>query len=543
MAIRFAETTLGTVEGCALTDNMTVFKGVPYAAPPVGDLRWRPPAEAVHWKGIRKCDTFAKAAYQRFINFGPVVEDFDYVGYPEISEDCLYLNIWTGAASAQERRPVYVWFHGGGLTNGFPNEVEYNPEALVNRGIIVVQVAQRLNLLGYFAIPQMRQEGGARNFGLLDQLKAIDWIYENISSFGGNPDNITAGGQSGGTTKCLSMISSKMSKGRVKRVICESAFRPTLKLLDLNLAEQIGTDYLKFVGLNPEMSMEELRKVPVENLYVPGALQYAQPGDLIRDDVTLDQDNLGLCQEIYGTAVDVLGGVNWGEADIFAETDVSPYTYNHYRPIPRKPAGAIDNHMSTEEFYAHFRKLLGDLYDEYEFEKLIKVNDSTAWKTGKWLASLGLTGAGAYRNTVICHRRFGQRIHEINQTQQTYVYYWTHLLPQYPEAVGTNNDIDKQLAWHCSEMWFTFASLRPGTPPKRPWRKLDYQMAETAVSYWANFIMTGNPNGKGLPYWPPVNENMGYMVLGNEKIAENAETGTELDALIREYVRLNIEKD
>lgn len=201
MAIGNVRTKYGIVRGIEFEGDysgITIFKGIPYAAPPVAELRWAPPADPVPWEGIRNCDTYGPAAMQIFLRDRHAVEYY-FSGTPKCSEDCLYLNVTTGAAETGEKRPVYMWFHGGGLTNCFSYEEQFNPQEMAKNGIVVVTVGHRLSLFGYLALPQLSREQGGHsgNYGFMDQLKALEWVRENIEAFGGNPECITVGGHGG----------------------------------------------------------------------------------------------------------------------------------------------------------------------------------------------------------------------------------------------------------------------------------------------------------------------------------------------------------
>ena len=276
MPIGIVETKFGKMCGVELEgkyEGITLFKGVPYAAPPVGKLRWAPPQDPESWDGVRTCDKYGDAPYQQF-RYGDIASsvliggEFYYQGYPTLSEDCLYINICTGAAKAGEKRPVYLWYHGGGLTNGFSYEIEFDPSELARKGIIVVQVGQRLNVFGYMSLPQVTAEQGkSGNYGLMDQIKALDWVYENIEAFGGDPENISVGGESGGTWRACAIASTPVSKGRVKRVIAESWILWRMKYHTLDQAEKIGTDYLQLIGLDSGLSLDELRALDAARIF------------------------------------------------------------------------------------------------------------------------------------------------------------------------------------------------------------------------------------------------------------------------------------
>lgn len=228
------ETAYGKVQGINSTDEnyqeVVEFRGIPYAAPPVDDLRWKPPVDPEKWDDVLVCDTYKDIPMQVLggAEVEPYKTDIYYDGVPKMSEDCLYLNVMTteDSLSSTEKKPVYVWFHGGGLNSCYTFEPEGNGEAFAKNGIVVVTVEQRLGVFGYLSLPQLSEEQGqSGNYGLMDQIKAMEWIKENIANFGGDPENITVGGQSGGTTKAMAMTASPKMDVKVDKLILEKIGR------------------------------------------------------------------------------------------------------------------------------------------------------------------------------------------------------------------------------------------------------------------------------------------------------------------------------
>lgn len=531
MAIGIVKTKYGMVEGTEFTGEyagITLFKGIPYAAPPVGRLRWRPPEDPASWEGIRSCDAYGPAAVQIFLQDRHAVEYY-YQGNPECSEDCLYLNVTTGAARAGEKRPVYMWFHGGGLTNCFSYEPQFNPQEMAKRGIVVITVGHRLGLFGYLALPQLSREQGGRsgNYGFMDQLKALQWVVENIEAFGGDPDCITVGGQSGGSLKAAAMAATPVTKGRVKRVISHSGLKMKCRFRTLAEAEQQGRNYLRYIGLQPDCPLEQLREMGTWQLF-SDAPRAIMPGDMVCDAELVPFPTLQQGIERYAASVDFLSGSNLGEADVFAESRAALGT------------DSVKTYVKTirneADFRAHFRNLLGPLYDTYDADHALEPGD-VPYRTARHLAGLGLAGWEGmnFSRNVMLNRMFGVRRLQLGHTGNTFTYYWTHLEPCRPEDYGTERDPQRLLAWHSSELWYTFASLRPGVPPLRPWEPLDYEVARRMCGYWTNFIKTGNPNGDGLPGWPRSDEHYGWMELGDEAVAHTWED-TRLEQLIRAFV-------
>jgi len=548
VAIGIVSTKYGKIQGVELDGKykgITLFKGIPYAKPPVGNLRWRPPEDIEPWDGVKICDQYGPAPIQQFryddIDSSVIVGSENYfLGYPEVSEDCLYINICTGAAEAGEKRPVFMWYHGGGLTNGFSYEIEFDPSELARKGIVVVQVGQRLNIFGYMSLPQVTAEQGkSGNYGLMDQIKALDWVYENIEVFGGDPENITVGGQSGGTWKAAAIAATPASKGRVKRVIAQSWVQWMLKYHTLEQAEEIGTNYLKLMGIDPDTSLEELRAIDAKKLF-----GYKVPRDLLPGDMTYDGELVPCLTQReafdkYLGGVDFLCGSTFGEAEVFAEGGAQKLFYGHYNEASNKSLGMHDGRKldTAEKFYSYYKELLGEMYFKYDFEKYVKVTDENAWRTARRLATLGVCEMGkiSISRSLMLHRVFGKYITQKYPQNRVYAYLWSHIMPVKPEYIDKGLDPEVLLAFHSSELWYTFASLREGVPPTRPWNELDYKLADIISSYWSNFIRTGDPNGEGLPYWPAVGDDFGYIDLDDDiKPGKGANSG--LDAIARELV-------
>ena len=271
--IRITRTKQGMVRGLPAADPyITSFKGIQFAKPPVGDLRWRAPQEAMEYIGIKDCFEFAPISLQN--TPGENKEDFysrEWNLYPEIpmSEDCLYLNIWTPAKTIEERLPVYVWYFGGALQFGNTAEMEFDGERIARRGIVVVSVNYRINVFGFFAHPELTREHpeAPANFGNLDQKAGLQWVYENIMAFGGDPQQITIGGQSAGGGSVLTQLNDASNKLYIKRAVVESGMflspfhdspYPTLEQL-----EKQGETFFEKLGIK---SLREARELPASYL-------------------------------------------------------------------------------------------------------------------------------------------------------------------------------------------------------------------------------------------------------------------------------------
>ena len=217
----------GRIEGVMDEEGVAVYKGIPYAAPPVGDLRWKKPQPVQPWQGVRKCDKWGDASLQGGQEKGSFYwKEFYQDGNPPMSEDCLYLNVWTPAAGQTDADlPVMFWIHGGAFQNGFGHEIEFDGDAMAKKGVVLVTINYRLGMCGFLAHPLLTAENdgkGSGNYGLFDQLAALKWVKKNIASFGGNPDNVTVFGQSAGAGSVQALISSPLAKGYIQRAIIQS---------------------------------------------------------------------------------------------------------------------------------------------------------------------------------------------------------------------------------------------------------------------------------------------------------------------------------
>lgn len=531
MALDIIKTKYGDVCG-VVEEDVLVFKGVPYAAPPVGDLRWKAPEDPAPWEGVRVCDTYGPRPVQPTqggLFFEPWASDFYYMGYTSYSEDCLYLNIATCAESAGEKRPVYMWFHGGGLSSGYSYEVEFNPTVLAKKGVVVVSVGQRLNVFGYLSLPQLSAEQGgiSGNYGLMDEVKALDWVRENISAFGGDPDNITIGGQSGGTAKTGALARCPKTSGKIKRVINQSSLNWTGTYPTMAEAEAEGLAFIKSLGFKDDVTLDELRAADAEVFNVTGGSPFdknsvRKPGNMVFDGVWVPEQDAAVSFDKYAGSLDYLAGGNYGECVMSSAFELGG------RPIE-----------SAKEFYAKAKEVLGEeLYNKYDFENSYPVSDEDANVLSKHLAVEGLTGFGGNMKNLY----FGEYRAKKFPDAKTYSYIFSHVTPSVPDdKKNPLRDPDVMMAWHSSELWYTFASLRVGkngasnVPPIRPWTEYDVKLADQMSSYWANFMRTGDPNGEGLPHWPESGESYGWIDLGDE-IVPHEGIESEKDKMMYEYL-------
>ena len=258
----------GRIEGVMDEEGVAVYKGIPYAAPPVGDLRWKKPQPVQPWQGVRKCDKWGDASLQGGQEKGSFYwKEFYQDGNPPMSEDCLYLNVWTPAAGQTDADlPVMFWIHGGAFQNGFGHEIEFDGDAMAKKGVVLVTINYRLGMCGFLAHPLLTAENdgkGSGNYGLFDQLAALKWVKKNIASFGGNPDNVTVFGQSAGAGSVQALISSPLAKGYIQRAIIQSGggLGGIISTRSLADAEKPGKAMWDASGMT---TLEQMRACPAD---------------------------------------------------------------------------------------------------------------------------------------------------------------------------------------------------------------------------------------------------------------------------------------
>ena len=444
----------GLVSGAAgeRDANITAFKGIPYAEPPVGNLRWTPPRPARNWKGVRKAENFGDSCAQSFPKAVPA------------SEDCLYLNIWTPAKSAGDRLPVMFWIHGGGFFVGSPREDLYDGEEISKKGVVVVTVNYRLGVFGFLAHPDLTKESShhsSGNYGLLDQLAALQWVHRNIASFGGDPNKVTIFGESAGALSVNALLASPLSKGLFRAVISESGgvgagFGRTA-LPSLHESESAGVKFAESMGAH---SLAELRALPTEKL-----LQTRNFPQVTVDGWYLPESLAMLIQEGKQNKVPLILGSNSDEGQHFIRSVLSG---NDYAAKARKDFGS-----DADEF---LRLYPADSDESAKVSQQHEFSDRTASATQNLAADIGRGGA------------------------KVFLYYFAY---QDGGAYDTETPtLGVRLgADHGGELWYVFGVLNRRKPPAP---EEDKKMQDIVMSYWTNFAKTLDPNGSGLPNWKSV---------------------------------------
>ena len=442
----------GFISGTVNKDkDIQIFKGIPFAAPPVGDLRWKAPQPVIPWTGTRACSGFGASPMQAPpVPFSMWTTEFLIPKEP-ISEDCLTLNIWTGAKSANEQRPVLVWIYGGGFVSGGSACPIYDGEAMAKKGIIFVSINYRVGIFGFFAHPELTRESASHasgNYGLLDQITALQWVQRNIASFGGDPEEVTIAGQSAGSMSVNCLVASPLAKGLFNKAIGESGASFTRGNASLKGAEDDGVRIMNSLNAS---SINELRKIP-DSVLLTKSMAFHGP---IIDGVVLPESIAEIFRKGDENKVILLTG--WNEDEGFVEKG--------------KDAG---------EFVKTLREKFGD--DAEEASKYYPArNNFEAAESELKLSRDETFGVQNYAWANLQDRNRGI----------AYVYRFIRKPPATGEYV-------KYGAFHTGEVPYAYNNLRF---VNRPWEEVDHQLAKVMSDYWANFVKTGNPNGPGLPEW------------------------------------------
>jgi para-nitrobenzyl esterase len=464
----------GRVKGTA-AGGVAAFKGIPFAAPPVGALRWRAPQPVAAWKGVREAVEFGPRCMQGNIYSDMIFRD------KGPSEDCLYLNVWTPAGSAKERLPVMVWVYGGGFAAGATSEPRQDGENLAKKGVVVVSMNYRLGVFGFFSHAELAKESGhdsSGNYGLLDQVAALRWVHKNIAGFGGDPGNVTIFGESAGSFSVSALMASPTAQGLFQRAIGESGafFSTVLNLKALPASEEADAKFAESIGAH---SLADLRAKSAAEL-----LEAAGKEHDIRFAPNIDGYFLPRSvRDIYASGkqshVPLLAGWNHDEGgygSIFGKDEPTAanfvaYAHKHFGDsadefLKLYPAG------SDEQAKRSAQDLAGDQF--------------IAFSTWKWIEMQGATG-----NSPLYRYEFDDA-------------------PPVAANSEASGDAAPRGAYHSAEIAFVFGAL---ASENLPWRPEDKALSDLMSAYWSNFAKKGDPNGPGLPQWPVYNSQGGYPVM------------------------------
>lgn len=446
----------GLLQG-TMENDLTVFKGVPFAAPPVGELRWKAPQPVKNWEGVKHATAYAPSPYQ--------------YGNPPSgkSEDCLYLNIWTPAKSAKEKLPVMVWIYGGGFSFGTTADLVSSGEKLAKKGVVVVSIAYRVGQLGFLAHPELSAENPNKvsgNYGLLDQIAGLTWVKNNIAAFGGDPGKVTIFGESAGGISVSMLCASPLAKGLFHRAISQSggSFGPTRpttypgeNMKTLYQAEINGEKYVRDAGVR---TIAELRKLSADSIPMGMGMGGAWP---IIDGYVLPDDQLDLYEAGKYNDVPVLIGYNSDEGASFTRE--------------KTPAEYIAN---VKTRYGKFADTLLQYY---------KAGENTVPKTARDLSRDAAFG---------WHTWIWASLQSKTGKSKVYLYYFDQH-PEYPKdspMYGYGSPHGQDVAY----AFMTLDTTKPNVTPS------DIALSQTMGTYWTNFAKTGDPNGEGVPEWPAFSE-------------------------------------
>ena len=450
-----AKVTGGAVRGSA-QDGLGVFKGIPFAAPPTGDRRWREPQPVQPWSGVKATTAFAPGCVQDTAS----LTRLSGVTLP-VSEDCLYLNVWTPARSAGEKLPVMVWIYGGAFTGGATSIPLYDGSKLAQRGVIVVTVAYRVGPFGFLSTPELSQEAGhsSGNYGLEDMIAGLKWVQANIGAFGGDPRRVTIFGESAGGIAVSMLAQSPMARGLFHGVISESGgsftppkndneggqLAPTRKA-----AEKTGEGFLASLNVK---TLAEARALSADRVMKGKGMLWP-----VYEGRVLPADPYALYEAGKQNDTPVLIGTNSDEGALFTPPSVPPAQVEQQI---RSGYGAYADKMLAAYPHAtpaEARTSAKNLFRDTAF----------AWPTWTWARLQSKTGKG-----------------------RAFVYFFDQHSPQIPGSPF--NDPDG--ATHASEIAYVFGNLSPDYGPQ------DHVLSERMGAYWTNFAKTGDPNGQGLPHW------------------------------------------
>ncbi|WP_439697504.1 carboxylesterase/lipase family protein [Mucilaginibacter sp. AW1-7] len=474
----------GTLEGVKEAGSpVTIFKGIPFAQPPIGDLRWKEPQPAKNWTGVLKADHFGSNPMQR-----PVFGDMNFRS-SGMSEDCLYLNVWTPAKTMKEKLPVLVYFYGGGLVAGDGSESRYDGESMAKRGIVALTVNYRLGIFGFFSHPELTAESpnhSSGNYGYLDQHAALEWVKKNIAKFGGDPDHVTIAGESAGSISVSIQMASPLSKNLINAAIGESGagIKPTLNSIPLADAEKNGA---KFAANMKAGSIADLRAIPAADLLNAAYSANATPNTPTIDGYLLPKSLPEIFEAGEQAKIPIL--VGWNSAEV-------PYQF-----VMRADAPTLDNYKKAlNTLYGDKAGEVMKLYPASTDEEVIKSATALSsdrfivYSTWKW-ADLQIKTGGKP-----VYRYCFSRIRPAMTAQMgnaapglaggVVKNNGGMAMPKMPAAVGAS---------HASEIEYAMGNLAGNKV--YAWTPDDYKVSETMESYFANFIKNYNPNGAGLSKW------------------------------------------
>jgi para-nitrobenzyl esterase len=497
------KTANGKIEGTGRqASGVREFRGVPFAAPPVGNLRWAAPQPVKNWPGVRKASEFGPRCMQQ-----PLFGDMGFRS-AGMSEDCLYLNVWTPAKSADAKLPVMVYFFGGGFVAGDGSEPRYDGESLASKGIVTVTISYRLGIFGFFAHPELTKESphhASGNYTLLDQNASLRWVRQNIAAFGGDPGKVTIAGESAGSIAVSAQMASPLSKDLIAGAIGESgSIMGALPPVPLATAEEQGVKFATTIGAS---SIAEMRAMPADKL-----LEAAGKPGVPRFGATIDgyffpESPVAIFAEGKQAHVPLLAG--WNSEEQGARSVLGP----------------------DEPTVEKFKKAVTRLYGDHATEVLAEyapATDAEVTPIATILASDRFIAYSTWKWIDLASRTGGKPV---------YRYFYSRPRPAMNPAMGNvtaglaggvvrtqgpavNPRPTPKGAVHSAEIEYALGNL--ATNKVYLWSPDDYKVSATMEDYFANFIKTGNPNGAGLPKWPAANngKDVPFMQIDVDTHAE-----------------------
>ena len=477
----------GTLEG-VYDSGVREFKGIPFAAPPVGDLRWKAPQPVSNWSGVREAKQFGPRAMQL-----PVFGDMSFRS-SRMSEDCLYLNVWTPATSSSQKLPVLVYYYGGGFVAGDGSELRYDGESLARRGIVVVTVNYRLGVFGFFAHPELTKESpnhASGNYGLLDQAAALKWVKENIAAFGGDPDHITIGGESAGSISVSLQMVSPLTRNLFAAAIGESgsAMKMSLNPSPLAEGEKKGVDFVKAAGGN---SVSDLRKMSAEDLLNVKFDRFP----IVIDGYELTEQPEATFRAGKQAHVPTL--IGWNSQEMVPQFLMGgdALTVENYKKMVEKVYGKNANEV-LKAYPATSDDEVQEAATQLASDNFIALS---TWKWTNMQAESGVAPVYRYlyeRPRPQMRPEMGNAVAGLAGGVKKEAD-----APKVPAATG---------AVHSSEIEYALGNL--STNRVYDWQPEDYKVSTIMEAYFANFIKTFNPNGMALPQWNPVVKETNASVM------------------------------
>lgn len=479
------KTANGIIEGIREPDGIRSFKGIPFAQPPVGDLRWKAPQPVKSWEGVLETKEFGPQPMQNFI-----YNDMVFRSKPK-SEDCLYLNVWTPAKSDQERLPVLVYFYGGGFMAGDGSEPRYDGESMARKGIVTLTVNYRLGVFGFLSLPELTKESpqhASGNYGLMDQAAALRWVQQNIAAFGGDPNKVTIAGQSAGSMSVSAQMTSPLSKGLFSAAIGESgAMMGNLTPPSLEENEKKGLTFMQMAGAK---DLAALRAMPAEKLLALTAQQGAPYFAATIDGYFFPESPAAVFARGEQAKVPLLAGWTSAEVDyhsVLGNDEPDPGNYK----------------KALQRLYGKDADSVLKLYPGADSEEVMKSATALAsdrfivYSTWKWM-----------------------ELHSQTSGKPVYRYLYAHLLP--PLKDPNAHDGKKMGAPHSAEIPYAMGNL--DLIKVYDWTPDDHKVSSTMQDFFANFIKTRDPNGAGLPAWPALQaDTPKVMLIDTESKAVPAE--------------------